>query len=159
MLRAAVIGLGWWGKQIIKCLRDSNEIRVTHGVDIAAASMTVFGREFGVTLSTDFNALLANSAIDAIIVATPHSQHEAQVLAAIAAGKQVFCEKPLTLTAAGAERILAACDPDSPEAKALPMWPGDKYFLPLVFGNDPRQFHALMPYANGQPASWQFVWI
>jgi 8-oxo-dGTP diphosphatase len=56
-------------------------------------------------------------------------------------------------------RMLAACDPTSPEAMALPMWPGDKYFLPLVFGDNPRQFHALMPYAHGQPIGWHYEWV
>ncbi len=38
----------------------------------------------------------------------------------------------------------------------LPMWPGDKHFLPLVFDADPRPFHGVMPYANGQPVAWSF---
>jgi len=36
----------------------------------------------------------------------------------------------------------------------LPLWPGDKHFLPLVFDGDPRPFHGLMPYADGEPVSW-----
>ena len=39
----------------------------------------------------------------------------------------------------------------------IAMWPGDKYFLPLVFGDDPRQFHGVMPYQNGQPVSWHYT--
>ena len=38
----------------------------------------------------------------------------------------------------------------------LPLWEGDRYFLPLVFSNDPRQFHGVMPYDNGHPVSWTF---
>lgn len=38
----------------------------------------------------------------------------------------------------------------------LPMWEGDRHFLPLVFDDDPRPFHGLMPYAQGRPLSWQF---
>lgn len=41
----------------------------------------------------------------------------------------------------------------------LPLWPGDVYFLPLVFDDDPRQFHGVMPYADGRPVSWSFVRI
>lgn len=40
----------------------------------------------------------------------------------------------------------------------LPLWDGDKYFLPLVFGEDERQFHGVMPYADGKPTSWAFTW-
>ena len=36
----------------------------------------------------------------------------------------------------------------------LPLWEGDRYFLPLVFNDDPRQFHGVMPYEGGSPVSW-----
>ncbi len=42
------------------------------------------------------------------------------------------------------------------DLESLPMWPGDRHFLPLVFDKDPRLFHGLMPYADGQPVSWSF---
>ncbi|MBM9513751.1 8-oxo-dGTP diphosphatase [Desulfobulbus marinus] len=38
----------------------------------------------------------------------------------------------------------------------LPMWEGDRFFLPLVFDDDPRAFHGYMPYDNGRPISWHF---
>jgi len=38
----------------------------------------------------------------------------------------------------------------------LPMWEGDRFFLPLVFDEDPRVFHGYMPYENARPLSWQF---
>ncbi|PIE32920.1 MAG: 7,8-dihydro-8-oxoguanine triphosphatase [Ilumatobacter coccineus] len=38
----------------------------------------------------------------------------------------------------------------------LPMWPGDRYFLPLVFDDDRRAFHGVMPYSNGQPTDWRY---
>ncbi|MFV9504085.1 MAG: NUDIX hydrolase [Oscillochloridaceae bacterium umkhey_bin13] len=41
----------------------------------------------------------------------------------------------------------------------LPLWPGDRYFLPLVFQADPRQFHGVMPYQDGQPVSWSYSLI
>jgi len=36
----------------------------------------------------------------------------------------------------------------------LPMWEGDRHFLPLVFDDDPRPFHGVMPYEGGRPVSW-----
>lgn len=38
----------------------------------------------------------------------------------------------------------------------LPMWEGDRHFLPLVFDGDPRPFHGFMPYAQGRPLSWSY---
>lgn len=39
----------------------------------------------------------------------------------------------------------------------LPMWEGDKFFLPLVFDDDPRIFHGYMPYENARPLSWRYT--
>ena len=42
-------------------------------------------------------------------------------------------------------------------AGEIPLWPGDRRFLPLVFDSDPRPFHGVMPYENGQPTGWKFT--
>lgn len=38
----------------------------------------------------------------------------------------------------------------------LPMWEGDRHFLPMVFDEEPKAFHGYMPYENGRPLSWSF---
>lgn len=43
------------------------------------------------------------------------------------------------------------------ELDRLPMWEGDRYFLPLVFDDDPRIFHGLLPYRDGRPVSWNYT--
>jgi 8-oxo-dGTP diphosphatase len=55
-------------------------------------------------------------------------------------------------------RLLRACDPDPAvrEAAELPMWEGDRHFIPLVLDDDPRMFHGVMPYSAGRPTSWSF---
>ncbi|BDW10393.1 oxidoreductase [Polynucleobacter sp. SHI8] len=108
-MKAAVIGLGWWGKQIITYLKTSEKIHVTHGVDLNIAHLDDFAKENHLVLVSEMDDVLKNPEIDAIILATPHSMHEAQALKIIAAGKQLFCEKPLALSSQGAKRILDAC--------------------------------------------------
>ncbi|MFM8856577.1 MAG: NUDIX hydrolase [Actinomycetota bacterium] len=53
-------------------------------------------------------------------------------------------------------RLLDACsDNDRTRVEAdLPLWEGDRYFIPLVFDDDPRIFHGVMPYEKGRPVSW-----
>jgi predicted dehydrogenase len=109
-LRAAVIGLGWWGKYIVQRLAGSSELRITHAVDMDAETVAEFAREHGLILRKSIDEVLGDTEVDAVLVVTPHSTHESLVIAAAQAGKQVFCEKPLTLSAASAERMLAACD-------------------------------------------------
>ena len=55
-------------------------------------------------------------------------------------------------------RLLQACDDDPEERTAadLPMWAGDRYFVPLVFDDDPRAFHGTMPYDGDQPKDWVY---
>lgn len=52
--------------------------------------------------------------------------------------------------------LLAASAGDAAAMQQLPMWPGDRHFVPLVFDDDPRPFHGTMPYRDGQPVSWTF---
>lgn len=42
---------------------------------------------------------------------------------------------------------------------SLPLWEGDRYFLPLVFSDEPRTFHGVMPYKDGAPLNWSFSWL
>lgn len=55
-------------------------------------------------------------------------------------------------------RLLDACSPDDAVRAAadLPMWAGDRHFVPLVFDGDPRLFHGTMPYAGDRPERWTF---
>ena len=55
-------------------------------------------------------------------------------------------------------RLLAACsdDADKRAAAGLPMWDGDRHFVPLVFDDDERAFHGTMPYDRDRPISWSY---
>ena len=108
MLKAAVIGLGWWGRLITTTLKDSKKINV---VCIAARTPSKhmdFAEEAGVELRQSYDEILADPNVEAVILCTPHSQHEAQVMAAIKAGKQIFCEKPLGLSKASVELMVTS---------------------------------------------------
>jgi predicted dehydrogenase len=109
MIRIGIIGLGWWGKQIVSCLAGSPRFKVVAGCDIDTAMAEPFAAAHGFDLFDDYADLIDKPDLDAVAVATPHALHEEMALAVIAAGKQLFCEKPLALTAASAGRILAAC--------------------------------------------------
>lgn len=109
MIRIGIIGLGWWGKQIVTCLAESPRFKVVAGCDLDTKMAAPFAAAQKFELTDDYKALLKRPDLDAIAVVTPHLLHEEMAVAAFAAGKQVFCEKPLALTAASAERILQAC--------------------------------------------------
>ncbi len=109
MINAAIVGLGWWGKTLVESAEHSDVIRF-----VAAATRTVtpeveaFAKQKNLRLAADYQAVLVDTGIDAVVLATPHSMHAAQVIAAAAAGKHVYCEKPFTLTKREAEDAVAA---------------------------------------------------
>jgi predicted dehydrogenase len=84
---------------------------VVAGADTDAKNLAAFPEVVAnkdVALVADYRALLDRKDIDAIAVCTPDWLHEEQAVAALAAGKHVFCEKPLAITIEGCDRILAA---------------------------------------------------
>jgi predicted dehydrogenase len=109
MIRAAIVGIGHWGRTLVGAVQGkSAAIRFTAGHSRTRARAEAFCAEYGIALVEDLDALLADPAIDAVVFATPHRQHGAQVERAAAAGKHVFMEKPFTLDVASAEAALAA---------------------------------------------------
>jgi predicted dehydrogenase len=109
MIHAAVAGLGWWGKQIVRSLTGSKEIKVVRAVEPDCAAHAAFAAEHGLPLSSGLTEALGDPKVDAVILCTPQELHTEQVLAAAGAGKHVFCEKPLAMTRANAELSVAAC--------------------------------------------------
>src|SRR5262245_4071678 len=103
MIRIGVIGLGWWGKQIVTCLEDSSRFKVVAGCDIDTHMAVPFATAKKFDLIHDYKTLLTRPDVDAIAVVTPHLLHEDMAVAALAAGKHVFCEQPLPLTQPSAE--------------------------------------------------------
>src|SRR3954465_5662831 len=96
-IRAAIVGLGRWGRQIAGASAGHARFAIVRAVEPDAAGAQDFCAEHGLELADSLDAVLADSSIDAVLLASPHSLHPAQVLACAAARKHVFCEKPLAL--------------------------------------------------------------
>jgi predicted dehydrogenase len=109
MVRVAVVGLGWWGKILARTIAGSGALRVVRAVEPDAASARAMADALRVPVSARFEDALEDAGVDALILATPHSLHKAQALAAARAGKHVFVEKPLALTLTDATEIVRAC--------------------------------------------------
>jgi len=110
MIDAAIIGLGWWGKNIVNAVQARSErLRFIRGVSKEPDTVREFAANHGFELSTELNDALNDSRVQAVVLATPHSLHTGQIIAAAAAGKAVFCEKPLALKKADAVRAVEAC--------------------------------------------------
>ncbi len=108
-IRIGMIGAGQIGEDHVRRVTEK-----ISGAEIAAVASR--RREpaekvaaiCGARVENSVDDLLAAKDIDVVIIASPSERHEEQVLAALQAGKQVFCEKPLAVTAEGCRRIVEA---------------------------------------------------
>ncbi|HUI97218.1 MAG TPA: Gfo/Idh/MocA family oxidoreductase, partial [Xanthobacteraceae bacterium] len=109
MLNAAVVGLGWWGQRLVQSVQGSGLIRFTRGVTLEPELAREFAATHGLALGTSFEEAIADPSVQAVALATPHTLHRAQVEAAAAARKHVYCEKPFALSRADAQAMVEAC--------------------------------------------------
>lgn len=111
MIDAAIVGLGRWGKNFVEAVQGkSDRLRFVRGVDAAPDKLRDFAAKHGFRLCTDLAEVLADPAIKAVVLATPHSLHRPMVEASARAGKQIFCEKPFALNFADAAAMVEACN-------------------------------------------------
>src|SRR5258708_7191934 len=95
-LKVAVIGLGTWGREILNTLALVPQADVAGVCDTYPASVRRAATLAPGAVQTDsYKTILDNKDIKAVIIATPTHQHKEIALAALKAGKHVYCESPL----------------------------------------------------------------
>ena len=110
MLRAGIVGIGTWGRNLVSSVQGrSAAIRFVAGATRTPAKAAEFCHANDIRLADSYDALLRDPEVQAVVLATPHSQHCSQIVAAARAGKHVFTEKPLGVDARSAAEAVAAC--------------------------------------------------
>jgi predicted dehydrogenase len=109
MIHAAIVGLGRWGRNLVKASLGHERLKIVRAVEPDLKAAHGFCAEHRLELTDNLDAVLADGTIGAVLLATPHSLHPAQVIACAAAQKQVFCEKPLALSRSDAALMFNAC--------------------------------------------------
>jgi predicted dehydrogenase len=108
-LRVGIVGLGYWGKNLLRTFAKIPTARVTDLCDLDAQALATHAAAHpGARTGGDFARLLARDDVDAVVLATPPSRHHTMALAALRAGKHVWVEKPLALTAPDGRELVEA---------------------------------------------------
>jgi predicted dehydrogenase len=107
VIAVALAGMGWWGQKIARELAASTRIRPVLVVDPDPLARDR-ARALGFEATAELGEALADPAIDAVVLSSPHRVHAAQIVAAAEAGKHVFCEKPFCTTSDEVDVALAA---------------------------------------------------
>ncbi|MDO9708316.1 Gfo/Idh/MocA family protein [Paracraurococcus lichenis] len=110
MLKAGIVGMGRWGRVLVESVQRRNDagLRFVAGSTGTPEKARAWATGQGIRLHPDYAAVLADPEVEAVVLATPHSQHAAQVIAAAGLGKHVFVEKPFAMRRADAEAMVAA---------------------------------------------------
>ncbi len=109
-VKIALVGMGWWGQKMLAVLSSApDDITVVRAVEPNVETVRDLCDSKGIPLSSDYADALHDPNVEAVVLATPHSLHTDQIKAAAAAGKHIFCEKPLALNKAEAEQSVALC--------------------------------------------------
>lgn len=105
MIRLAVVGLGKMGLSHLAMINAHPGVQVAAVCDSTGYVLDVLNKYTGVRTFTDFDAMLKEVELDAILIATPSSMHAQMVKAALENGLHVFCEKPFCLDTKDGEEV------------------------------------------------------
>ncbi len=109
-LRCAFVGTGWWGSELVKAAATiRGQVHISGFYSLDEAACRKLSELHGGVVFSSFDQILSSPDVEAVVLATPHSQHASQVIAAANAGKHVFCEKPLALDVRSATSAFEAC--------------------------------------------------
>ena len=101
-----IIGAGWFGERHAEAMAALDDVRLVAASRTDPAALADFTARYGGRGYTDYTELLADPAVDAVVIATPHHLHTAPVEAAARAGKHMLLEKPMAPTLAECDRII-----------------------------------------------------
>jgi predicted dehydrogenase len=105
MIRVGVVGLGKMGLSHHAIFNAHPDVQIAGVCDSAKYVLSVLGKYTEVETYTDFERMLDDASLDAVVIATPSSAHTQMVAAALDRGLHVFCEKPLTLSPVETARL------------------------------------------------------
>jgi myo-inositol 2-dehydrogenase / D-chiro-inositol 1-dehydrogenase len=104
----ALVGAGRIARVHAEAYRTVAGGRLVACTDPVAAAARALADDFDLKVVPDLDALLSDPDIDAVLIASPNAVHADQTIRALAAGKHVFCQKPIALALPDADRVVAA---------------------------------------------------
>lgn len=114
VLRVAIMGLGSYGTRVAEAMRSCKKAKLVGVISGTPSKIKDWQTKYGIPEKNcynykDFDKIRDNPDIDAVYVITPNALHKDQVIRVAKAGKQVICEKPMSVNASDAQQMVDAC--------------------------------------------------
>jgi len=111
MIRIGMVGYGYWGPNMVRNFAEAPGAAVSYVSDLNEKKLELARKRYpAIKTTTDYREMLADSGVDAVVVATPVSTHYEIALRALQTGKHVLVEKPMTTTSKQAAELIEAAD-------------------------------------------------
>jgi predicted dehydrogenase len=126
MLKIGIVGYGFMGRTHATCYQALDGVEITAVVDLDPARRSLAAEAMSCAVFKDVDAMLEAARVDIVDVCSPTGAHEGHILAGLAHGKHVICEKPMSLTLESCDRITAAANSAGTKvmiAQVLRFWP------------------------------------
>ncbi len=108
MVKVAIVGMGGWGRVLFKHFHNGANSTVAAVCSLDPADIGGMA-EYGIRHYTDLDTLLESEEVDALVVATPPTEHRRAAVAAAKRGIHVFCEKPMAVSVEDSDAMIEAC--------------------------------------------------
>lgn len=123
VLRVAVVGLGYWGPNLVRVLHEIPGVEVVYACDLDSERVEKIGARYpAVKLTIDYDQILADDSVDAVLIATKVRTHYSLAKASLEAGKHVFVEKPMATSSEQAHELIELA-----ERRGLTLMPGHTF--------------------------------
>jgi predicted dehydrogenase len=109
-VRLGLVGLGYWGERVAEAASATAGVEITHCFARTGATREAFAARYGYQPLPSYEAMLEQEEIEAVALITPNRVHHEQIMQAIAHGKHIFVDKPITATVAEGVEVVKAVD-------------------------------------------------
>jgi|SRR3989344_722043 len=107
IIKIAVVGYGYWGPNLVRNFSENEDVRIVSVCDLDKTKLALVKRKYPkINITTNYDSLIKDRSIDAVVIATPTSTHFPLAKKALIANKHIWVEKPFTNTESQARELV-----------------------------------------------------
>lgn len=157
MIKVGLVGYGFMGHMHAQCYKASGDAQVVAVADVEADKRTEAIEKLGCEVYSSVEEMLASADVDLVDVCTPTYLHEGPVIAAAKAGKDIMCEKPMSLSVESCDRMIDAVNKSGVKfmvGQVIRFWPEYQVVKQIVDSGKYGNILWVSAKRHSPPATW-----